>query len=229
MSETQPIKVMIVDDHPIVRDGLKNMLLAFDDLLLVGEATDGAEAVACCRQHQPDVILMDLYMPVMDGLAATRAILGTCPYSRIVILTSYLEESLVQSALEAGAAGYLLKNAAIDTLADAVRTAYADQPVLSPEATKALIHAKTGSAKPGSDLSARELEVLALIVQGLNNDEIAERLVISPATVRHHVSACLQKLGAANRAQAAVLATKHQMIRERIEPGIGRSSHPEMN
>ena len=229
MSETQPIKVMIVDDHPIVRDGLKNMLLAFDDLLLVGEATDGAEAVACCRQHQPDVILMDLYMPVLDGLAATRAILGTCPHARILILTSYLEESLVQSALEAGAAGYLLKNAAIDTLADAVRAAYSDRPALSPEATKALIRAKTGPAKPGSDLSTRELEVLALITQGMNNDAIAERLVISPATVRHHVSACLQKLGAANRAQAAVLATKHQMIRERLGPGIGGSSHTEMN
>ncbi len=229
MSEPQPIKVMIVDDHPIVRDGLKNMLLAFDDLLLVGQATDGTEAVACCRQHQPDVILMDLYMPVMDGLAATRAILGAYPHVRIIILTSFVEDRIIQSALEAGAAGYLLKNAAIDSLAEAIRAAHAGQPAFSPEATKALIHAATGPARPGSDLSARELEVLALIVEGLNNDEIAERLVISPATVRHHVSACLQKLGAANRAQAAVLATRHQMIRERIELGIGRSSHPEMN
>jgi NarL family two-component system response regulator LiaR len=229
MSESQPIRVMIVDDHPIVRDGLKNMLLAFDDLQLVGEAADGAEGVACCREQQPDVILMDLYMPVMDGLAATRAIQGAFPHVRIIILTSFVEERIIQSALEAGAAGYLLKNAAIDSLAEAIRAAHAGQPAFSPEATKALIHAAAGPARPGSDLSARELEVLALIVQGLNNDEIAERLVISPATVRHHVSACLQKLGAANRAQAAVLATRHQMIRERIELGIDRSSHPEMN
>jgi NarL family two-component system response regulator LiaR len=218
-----------VDDHPIVRDGLKNMLSAFDDLILVGEATDGAEAVTCCRQYQPDVILMDLYMPVMDGLAATRAILGACPQARIIILTSFVEESLVQNALEAGAVGYLLKNAAIDSLADAVHAAYAGQPALSPEATKALIRAKIGPAMPGSDLSARELEVLTLIAQGMNNDEIAELLAISPATVRHHVSACLQKLGAANRAQAAVLATKHHLISGRIEPGIDRSSHLEMN
>ncbi len=212
MTNACPIRVMIVDDHPIVRDGLKNMLLAFDDLQLVGEAGNGDEALAHYGQTQPDVILMDMMMPGMDGITATRAILKERPHMRIIMLTSFVEESVVQNALQAGAIGYLLKNVTINTLAVAIRSAYAGQPVLSPEATTALIHAKTDSIKLGGDLSPREREVLALIVEGLNNEEIAERLVISTATARHHVSACLNKLGAANRAQAAVLATRHHLV-----------------
>ena len=131
---------------------------------------------------------------------------------KIIMLTSFVEDNMVQAALEAGAVGYLLKNVAINTVAEAIRAAHAGQPVLSPEATAALIRVKTDAQKPGSDLSAREREVLALIVQGLSNEEIAAQLVISPATARHHVSACLQKLGAANRAQAAALATKNHLV-----------------
>ena len=129
MTDPRPIKVMIVDDHPIVRDGLKNMLLAFDDLQLVGEAGDGNEALAQCRQTQPDVILMDMVMPGMDGIAATRAVLEHYPQVKIIMLTSFVEDSVVQNALEAGATGYLLKNVSINTLADAIRSAYAGQPV----------------------------------------------------------------------------------------------------
>ena len=212
MTEPRLIRVMIVDDHPVVRDGLKNMLLAFDDLELFGEAGDGNQAVACCRQSRPDVILMDVFMPGMDGIAATRAVLGLYPQIKIIMLTSFVEDRSVQDALEAGAVGYLLKNAPINTLADAIRSVHAGQSVLSPEATTALIRTKTSPHQPGQDLSAREREVLALIVQGLSNEEIAEKLVISTATARHHVSACLQKLGAANRAQAAALATKHHLV-----------------
>jgi two-component system, NarL family, response regulator LiaR len=212
MTDSRPIQVMIVDDHPVVRDGLKNMLLAFDDMDLAGEAGDGNQAVASCRQNPPDVILMDMAMPGMDGIAATRAILAHYPQVKIIMLTSFVEDSVVQKALEAGAAGYLLKNVPINTLAEAIRSAYAGQPVLSPEATTALIRVRTAPLKPGSDLSKREREVLALIVEGLRNEQIAERLVISPSTARHHVSACLQKLGAANRAQAAALATKHHLV-----------------
>ena len=212
MTEPASIRVMIVDDHPVVRDGLKSMLLAFDDLQLVGAAADGAEAIVCCQQLRPDVILMDMVMPGMDGIAALRAILEKQPEMKIIMLTSFVEDSTVQQALEAGAAGYLMKNVAINTMAEAIRAAYAGQPSLSPEATAALIRAKTGARPLGSDLSERERQVLALIVEGMSNEEIAERLVISPATARHHVSACLQKLGAANRAQAAVLATKHHLV-----------------
>jgi NarL family two-component system response regulator LiaR len=206
------IKVMVVDDHPVVRDGLKNMLLVFDDLEFVNEAENGLEALACCQQNIPDVILMDILMPVMDGIQATRTILDQYPQIKIIILTSYPKDDLIKESLEAGAIGYLLKNASIDTLAKAVRSAYSGEPTLAPEATKALIRIKTGPLKPGSDLSKREQEVLALIVEGLSNEEIAEQLVISPATARHHVSACIQKLGVANRAQAAVLAVINDLV-----------------
>jgi NarL family two-component system response regulator LiaR len=209
MTETKPIKVMIVDDHPIVRDGLKSVLLAADDMELVGEAGDGREALARCKETLPDVILMDLVMPGMDGLETTRAVLGQYPDVKIVVLTTFPEEGLVLATLEAGAIGYLLKNTPADKVADAIRSAYAGQPTLAPEATQALIRARIGPQKLGHDLSKREKEVLALVVEGLSNNEIAERLVISPATARHHVSACITKLGASNRTHAAALAVEH--------------------
>ena len=213
MTEGKPIKVMIVDDHPIVRDGLKSVLLAADDMELVGEADNGREAVARCQETQPDVILMDVVMPGMDGLEATRAIVDQYPAVKIVMLTTFPEEGLVERALDAGAVGYLIKNAPADKLADAIRSASAGQPTLAPEAAKALIRARTGPRKLGDDLSEREKEVLALLVEGLSNDEIAERLVISSGTVRHHVSACITKLGASNRTHAAALAVEHGLTR----------------
>jgi NarL family two-component system response regulator LiaR len=213
MPETKTIKVMIVDDHPIVRDGLKSVLLAADDMELVGEVSDGGEALARCQETLPDVILMDIIMPGMDGLEATRLILGQYPDVKIVVLTTFPEEGLVQEALDAGAIGYLVKNAPADRLADAIRSAYAGQPTLAPEATQTLIRARTGPKKLGYDLSKREKEVLALVVEGLTNDEIAERLVISLGTARHHVSACISKLGASNRTHAAALAVEHGLTR----------------
>ena len=212
MLEADVIKVLIVDDHPVVRDGLKNMLLVFDDLELAGEAENGQKALSYCNQTTPDVILMDIIMPRMDGIQATRLIHKQYPNVKIIILTNSPDDKHVFETLQAGAVGYMLKNSSIDTLANGIRSAYAGQPVLSPEATEALIRVKTGSNKPGDDLSDRELEVLALIVSGLSNQKIAERLVISPATARHHVSACLQKLNAANRAEAAALAVKYDLV-----------------
>ena len=213
MTEEKPIKVMIVDDHPIVRDGLKSVLLAADDMVLAGEAGSGRETLARCRESVPDVILMDVIMPGMDGLETTRAVLGQYPEVKIVVLTTFPDDDLVQKALAAGAIGYWLKNAPADALADAIRSAYAGQATLAPEATQALIRARTSPRKLGYDLSERELEVLALLVDGLSNDEIAERLVISPGTVRHHVSACISKLGASNRTHAAALAVEHGLTR----------------
>jgi two-component system, NarL family, response regulator LiaR len=212
MTDNKTIKVMIVDDHPIVRDGMKNMLMVFDDLEFTAEAENGRAALACLRQGLPDIILMDIVMPEMGGIPATRAILEQYPQVKIIMLTSYPEDDLIQQALEAGAMGFLLKNASINTLANAIRSAYAGQPALAPEVMKALIRIKTGPSKPGADLSQREQEVLALMVAGLSNEGIAERLVISPATARHHVSACIQKLGASNRAQASALAVKLGLV-----------------
>ena len=212
MTDTNSIKVMIVDDHPIVRDGMKNMLLVFDDLEFAGEAENGRAALGCLRTSVPDVILMDIAMPEMGGIPATCAILEQYPQVKIIMLTSYAEDELIQESLQAGAMGFLLKNSTIETLANAIRSVHAGQPVLAPEVTKAIIRLKTGPMKPGANLSLREQEVLALMVDGLSNEEIAERLVISPATARHHVSACIQKLGASNRAQASAMAVKLGLV-----------------
>jgi|WetSurMetagenome_2_1015567.scaffolds.fasta_scaffold20393_3 two-component system, NarL family, response regulator LiaR len=212
MSDLKLIKVLIVDDHPVVRDGLKNMLMVYDDLELVGEAENGSNALLLCQKNTPDVILMDIVMPEMDGITTTQAIHEKYPKVKVLILTSYPKDDLVQKSLEAGAMGYLLKNAPIDDLANAIRSAYAGHPTLAPEATEALIRAKTSPQNPGGDLSKREKEVLELIIQGLSNEEIAAKLVISTATAKHHVSACIQKLGASNRTEAAFLAEQYRQV-----------------
>ncbi len=212
MSEQAPIKVVIVDDHPVVRNGIVNMLLVFDDIELAGEAEGGPDLLAQLQNITPDVILMDVVMPGMDGLETTREVLARYPEMKIVMLTTFPEGDVVRDALEAGAVGFFTKNAEIDTLADAIRAAHAGQTILAPEAAAALMNTKTRSPELGHDLSKRELEVLALLVEGLSNRQIAERLSISPSTVKHHVGACMSKLKADNRAQAAVLAIELQLI-----------------
>lgn len=212
MSGEGPIRVMIVDDHAVVRKGVRFSLLAFDDLELAGEAENGEEALRLCEQVNPDVILVDMVMPGMDGVATTRAILEHSPHVQVIALTSFQEGDLVQSALGAGAIGYLLKDATMDDLAEAIRSAYAGRSTLAPAAAQAL--AKTAADLPAyqEKLTERQREVLALIVEGLGNAEIAERLGISLPTARFHVSTILSKLGAANRAEAAALAIKYQLI-----------------
>ena len=212
MSEQLPIKVLIVDDHPILRHGIKTMLFTFDDIVVVGEAGNGSETLARCDETNPDVILMDVVMPGMSGVETTRAVMKRYPQVKIIMLTSFPNQDLVQETLEAGAVGFLLKDAPIDTLGDAIRSAHAGHSTLAPEATQALIKNKSRPPKLGHDLSPREREVLTLVVEGLSNEEIAERLVISVNTVRKHVSARMSKLEAANRAQVAAQAVRHQIV-----------------
>jgi len=212
MAETKPIQVMLVDDHAVVRSGLGAFLLAFDDLELVADAGSGEEAVRLCEQVEPDVVLMDLVMPGMDGAAATHAIRERCPHVQVIALTSFKEKELVQGALEAGAIGYLLKNVSADELADAIRSAHAGRPTLAPEAAQALIQTATQSSEPGYDLTPREYEVLELMVEGLSNPNIAERLVVSRSTVKFHVSSILSKLRVSSRTEAVALALQNDLI-----------------
>ena len=212
MNGSDPIRVLVVDDHAMLRRGLVTFLLSFDDLELVGEAADGAEALRLCDQVQPDVVLMDLVMPNMDGSTATRAIRGRYPQVQVIALTSFREEELVQAALEAGAIGYLLKNVPAEELAEAIRAAHAGRPTLAPEAAEALIHAATHPPAPGHDLTPREREVLALMVEGLRNADIAERLTVSRSTVKFHVSRILSKLSVSSRTEAVALALQHHLV-----------------
>jgi len=202
---------MIVDDHAMVRSGLAAFLSVTDDCVLVGEAENGAQALRMCAELSPDVVLMDLVMPDMDGVAATRALRERFPAVKVIALTSFPEEQLIQSVLEAGALSYLLKNVGADELTRAIRAARQGQATLAPEAAQALIARVTRPKQLGHDLSAREREVLSLMVQGLNNPEIADRLVVGRSTVKFHVSSILGKLGVQSRTEAVALAVQHRL------------------
>jgi len=212
MSEIQPIRVLIVDDHAVVRSGLSAFLLIFDDLELIGDASSGAEAIRMCEKFHPNVILMDLVMPGMDGAAATKAIRNRWSDIQVIALTSFKEEELVQGVLQAGAIGYLLKNVSADELAHAIRSAHAGRPTLAPEAAEALIQAAIHKPKIGHDLTEREQEIIELLVQGLSNPDIAERLFISRSTVKFHVSNVLSKLGAESRTEAVAIAIHNHIV-----------------
>ena len=206
------IRVMIVDDHAVVRSGLSAFLLAFDDLEYVGEATGGADAVRKCLSLRPDVILMDLVMPDVDGAEATRRIKESCPDVQVIALTSYKEDELVQGALKAGALSYLLKNVSADELANAIRAAYSGRPTLAPEAAQVLIKAATEPPEQEEGLTVRELEILKLMVTGESNPDIAEKLFVSRSTVKFHVSNILMKLGATTRTEAVAMALHKKLV-----------------
>ena len=214
MSETCPIRVIAIDDHEVVRGGIRYALLGCDDVELVGEAHSGEDAVRLCQQAQPDVVLMDLMMPGMDGVETTRAIREQCPKVQILVLSSFHDMDLVPRAMQAGAIGYLLKGVSNQDLVEAIRAAHAGQSVLAKEAMADLVQATIPSPQLGNDLNEREREVLALLAQGLSNKEIAERLFLSVATIKYHVRLLLSKLGASSRAEAVALAWQHHLIQE---------------
>lgn len=206
-----PIKVLIVDDHPVVRDGLKLMLSVSSGLVCVGQAENGEEAVRLSAELKPDVILMDLMMPEMDGVSATRLIRQKYPSIQVVALTTFDDKELVQDALRAGAISYMLKNSPMETITDTIRNASLGRTTLSTSAIQSLIGYEDDD-RPAQELSAREKEILSLMSEGLKNAAIASKVNISEATVRFHVSNILRKLGAANRAQAVKIAIDRRWL-----------------
>lgn len=211
MTEEKNIRVMIVDDHSVVRSGLSKFLMVCPNLELVAEAENGEEALRLCALYRPDVILMDLMMPGMGGVAATRQIRQRYPGTQIIVLTSFSEENLVQGALQAGAIGYLMKNVTASELGRAIRAAHAGKLTLSSEASEALAQSVIHSV-PGNELSERERDVLRLMVKGLSNNEIAENLYISLGTVKFHVRNIFSKLCVESRVEAVTLAIQRHLV-----------------
>ena len=213
MTQSNPIRVLLVDDHMVVRSGLSTVLSVYGDLRLVGEAGDGEEAIKLCERLLPNVVLMDLLMPKMDGVTAIKEIKTRWPQIQIIALPSFKEKEYVEGALKAGANGYLLKDVSVEELINAVRRAVAGQPSLSPEAAQVLIRNVSEPSQPYLEMTSREKEILVLMVEGLSNNEIAERLFVSQSTVKFHVSNILSKLGVTGRTEAVALAVKHHLVK----------------
>jgi DNA-binding NarL/FixJ family response regulator len=213
------IRVLLVDDHAVVREGLRNFLALQDGLEIVGEASDGNEAIEQAQRLEPDVILMDLVMPGLDGIGAMRQLRARSPTSRVIVLTSFLEDERVLPAIQAGAAGYLLKNVEPAELARAIRAAHAGEAIIDPTAAARLVHAIADDARPRVEeperLTRRERDVLELIARGRSNKRIAFELGISEKTVKTHVGHLLAKLGVSDRTQAALMAVEEGLVSPR--------------
>lgn len=209
------IRIVIVDDHPVVREGLAMLLAEEADMVVVGQAADGDEAIALATRLQPDVVIMDLVMPTVDGVAATRGLRAAGVPSRVLVLTSFAEDDRVRDALQAGAVGYLLKDVRRPELLRALRDAAAGMPTLHPDVQRRLMAQMIKPEQNAAfDLTAREGEVLALVAQGCSNKQIAAQLHLSEGTVKWYVSAILGKLGVQDRTQAALYAVKHGLVHE---------------
>jgi NarL family two-component system response regulator LiaR len=214
MRRSDRIRLLIVDDHKVVRNGLQVFISLYDDIEVVGEANNGQQALEQCAAHQPDVVLMDMVMPVMDGPTATRLIREQFPEVQVVALTSFDEEALVHQVVQAGAVGYLYKDVEEEELIGAIRNAREGRPVLAPEAMQALMHrtARPVESSTIEPLTKREREVLVLMAQGMTNPQIAEQLVISPSTTQFHVHNILGKLSVGTRTEAVAIAIQSKLI-----------------
>lgn len=211
----ESIRVLVVDDHAIVREGLRAFLELQDGIEVAGEAVDGHEAITMAESLRPDVVLLDLVMPRLDGLAAMRLLRERLPGARVIVLTSFLDEDKILPALRAGAAGYLLKNAAPQELARAIRAAHAGEAVLDPAVAARLVDALSGDGDPLDSLTPREREVLELIGRGFPNKLIARELGLAEKTVKTHVGHVLAKLNVTDRTQAAVVAVRAGLVGQR--------------
>jgi NarL family two-component system response regulator LiaR len=214
----EPITVLLVDDHAMVRMGLRAFFSTLDDLVVVGEAATGEEAVALVQQHAPDVVVMDLMLPGMDGVQATQRVKKASPRTQVIVLTSYHEDEHIFPAIRAGALSYVLKDIDPDDLAEAIRRAHAGEAVLHPRVAARMVQelhgAREARPNPFSELTERELDVLRLVAAGQSNKEIAASLVISEKTVKSHISNILGKLHLADRTQAAVYAWQEGIVRK---------------
>jgi len=208
----QSIRVLLADDHSITRNGLKTILSLYDDIVLVGEASNGMDAIKICKKTNPDIILMDLDMPILDGVSATGIIRKECPGVKVIALTSFTDKKLVNNAIKTGVSSYIVKNISPDELIKAIRSTFLGKIILSPQAIEAIVEEIKDPSVKKFSLTTQELNVLEFLVKGCSNKEIAQKLFISNHTVKFHVASILNKLGAGTRTEAAYIATQQNLV-----------------
>lgn len=212
MAEKKVIRVIIADDHPLVRHGIKTVFEAYDDIELVAEAENGKEAIEICEQYKPDIVIMDMIMPILDGAEATSQLIKKFPDIKVIALTSFNDKDLIKKSLKAGAISFILKNISGSKLVKTIKDVYKGKYELSPQATKILLSELREKTDDNISLTKREKEILTYIVEGLSNKEIAKRMFLSNSTIQFHVSNVLSKLGVSKRTEAAYLALKQKLV-----------------